>query len=85
MTDDFAGRTMSGRVNLTEAFIAQDGRPLIPAYTVQSVRDDQANFTYWVVNLHDIVIDDGRQFNLQLFHDREEAEAFAVSRRRKSQ
>jgi hypothetical protein len=64
--------------NLIQAFIMKDGRALIPAYTVQSVWDDDAKFTYWIVNLHDFVVADGALLNMKLFHDEASALAFAA-------
>ena len=65
-------------MNFIQAFVNKDGRALIPAYTVQSVWDDQAKFTYWIVNLHDFAVGQGTLLNIKLFHDEAEARAFAV-------
>jgi hypothetical protein len=62
---------------------SKDGRPLIPAFTVQYVWDDDEQFTYWIVNLHDVVVAEMKQFNIKLFHDRTAAEAFAAEQRGK--
>jgi hypothetical protein len=78
-------RDLQTKVNLVEAFIAKDGRLLIPAYTVQSVRDDAAKFTYWIVNLHDFTVADGGMLNIKLFHDEKSARAFATEQRGKPQ
>jgi hypothetical protein len=69
---------MKTHINLIQAFIAKDGRPLIPAYTVQNVWDEQTQFTYWIVNLHDFVISNGTKFNIKLFHDEPSARTFAA-------
>jgi len=82
---DITGRKVTAQMDLGAAFIAKDGRPIIPAYTVQSVKDEIIDFTYWLVNLHDFTVGQDVKFNIRLFHDQASAEEFAMSRRRKTQ
>jgi len=71
-----AGVTMP--MNFVQAFIMKDGRPMIPRFTVQSVWDDDAKFTYWIVNLHDFVVGEGTMFTIKLFHDEASVLTFAA-------
>jgi hypothetical protein len=71
--------------NLIEAFILKDGRTLIPAYTVSSVFEQETNFTYWLVTLHDFIVADSTQLNVKVSHDEAAAQAFAAQQRGKPQ
>jgi hypothetical protein len=60
------------------------GNLIIKAFTVHSSYDKDADFTYWIVPLHDYEPANGVKFQMQLFHSKEEAERFAEQHRGKN-
>jgi hypothetical protein len=66
-----------------ETRIDEHGNCIVPAFTLSRMQDE--HFVYWGVCLHDWIFGSGAEVKTQIFHTRQQAEAFIAEHKGKTQ